>query len=163
MIIFYWGKEMRKDKFADFIKKNFTLIMIGAAALACLLLLADTFKGNEQVDEKIVEPENTYAVTAKNELKSILEKIEGVGTCEIMITFEGGFENNYAQDISEEKTEYTVVGGETVLISKKTPEIAGVLVVCRGGDKSSVKNEVTDIVSRLFGIDKIKISVSKLR
>lgn len=93
--------------------------MIGAAALACLLLLADTFKGNEQVDEKIVDPENTYAVTAKNELKSILEKIEGVGTCEIMITFEGGFENNYAQDISEEKTEYTVVGGETVLISKK--------------------------------------------
>ena len=115
------------------------------------------------MDEKIVDPENTYAVTAKNELKSILEKIEGVGTCEIMITFEGGFENNYAQDISEEKTEYTVVGGETVLISKKTPEIAGVLVVCRGGDKSSVKNEVTDIVSRLFGIDKIKISVSKLR
>ncbi|PWM45520.1 MAG: hypothetical protein DBX47_04335 [Clostridiales bacterium] len=156
------GEKMKKDKIAEFIKKNFILILIGAAALVCLLLFADIFTNKNQATEKPDE-ESDYATLAQDELKTILEKIEGVGPCEIMITLENGYENDYARDVNGDKIEYTVVGGKTVLISKKTPKIAGVLVVCRGGDSSSVKSEVINIVSKLFSIEKIKVSVSKLK
>ena len=153
---------MKKEKIAEFIKKNFIIILIGVTALVCLLLLADTFTGQKQETTTTVT-EDDYATVAQQQLKDILEKIDGVGSCEIMITLENGYENDYAKDVDGDKTEYAVVGGKTVLISTKTPRIAGVLVVCRGGDKSSVKSEVTDIVSTLFGIDKIKVSVTKLK
>jgi len=111
----------------------------------------------------------------KEELKSIIEKIEGVGNAEVMITYEGSSETVYAYDKSEQSDDSDIKNEQEHIILDKGnteeglpvkeiyPRVTGVAVVCEGGGSPTVKNEITQMLKALYGISSNNISISEMR
>lgn len=125
-----------------------------------------------------------YEEAQKEELKQMLNKMEGVGSVEVMISFESGevkvpAENNTTQ-VSESKeddgeggtrTTTQETGGSTVVMSSvdnsnepfilKTykPQINGILIIAEGATSSKIRYDVQVAVSSLYNLslDKVKV------
>lgn len=129
-----------------------------------------------------VEPVNSQEVTSETgtledykrareeELKELLQKVEGVGTTEVMITLKASNEkvtlkdNTNKGETNEEKTvlvENSDRDSSPYIVQEKEPEIEGVVIVCQGGYDSVIKREITDAVSALFSIESHKIKIMK--
>ena len=154
------------------------VVILGLAGMV-LILLSEVFSGSKSdsvTAEKDITADSFAAFSDDTEerLKNTLERIEGVGKAEVMITFGGTSEYVYAK---EEKTrsgekdkssedEYVLVGsgGDKQALAQKilSPEIKGVAVVCEGGDSSVVKERIYSTVSALLGLTADKIYVTKL-
>ena len=117
----------------------------------------------------------TYAQDMENRLQEILEKIDGVGKTEVMLTVGSTEEYIYAQeekiknsekDFSSE-SQYVMIGSgndkQALLKKVVTPEISGVVIICEGGDSSIVKEKVYKSISAAFNIPSSQIYVAKLR
>ena len=89
-----------------------------------------------------------------------------------MITYNSSGENIYAQNSkSENNGDKKSVNSEIVLyespdgndegliVSVKNPDISGVAVVCDGGNSMKIKSEITELVTRLFGIGADRVYV----
>ena len=148
--------------------------------------------GNLGTDKEISKPNDktslqTYKYQLENELEVFLENIDGVGDVKVMVSFESGEENIYAQQEksdnqtntnSDEKkqsenshntteNEYIIIknsGGESALIEKTLqPVIQGVAVVCEGADDIVVIAAVTNSISAVLNVPSHKICVTKMR
>ena len=107
------------------------------------------------------------------QLKRILERIDGVGKSEIMVTVGATEEYVYAQEgktqtgekNTSEESQYVIIGsggGKQALLKKiVSPEISGVVIICEGGDSSIVKERVYNAVSAVFNIPSQRIFVTK--
>jgi len=117
----------------------------------------------------------SYADDTEKRLREILEKIEGVGKAEVMVTIVGTEEYIYAQeekvkngkdDFSSE-SEYVLIGsgGEKQALLRKVmnPQINGIVVICEGGDSNIVKERIYNSVSAVFNISASQIYVTKLK
>ena len=106
-------------------------------------------------------------------MKRILEKIDGVGKADVMVTVVGTEEYIYAEeekiktgenDSSEEK-QYVIIGsnGDKQALLKKivSPEISGVVIICEGGDSNIIKERVYNTISAVLNISSQKIYVTK--
>ena len=108
----------------------------------------------------------------------ILEKIDGAGEVEVMITLESCYENVYAKGYSTQSDvdeagaqsqiteEYVIVKNgssteECLVVKVYEPKIKGVAVVAEGADNAQVKKAITDTVCALFDISSNKVSVIK--
>lgn len=188
-------------------KKKLSMKEIGAARLVILFLAGilliflsvsdfGTEKGNVEI--QTVEPEVRAAANQKtedepvdeiemyeNKLKSLLEKVSGVGNVEVMITKKSSKEvvvlkdSPYSQEIvnetdseggsrtldSKESKESTVLvkgtDGESVpFVTKElSAEIEGVLVIAEGGANGTVATGIVAAVEALFGVPAHKITV----
>ena len=110
-----------------------------------------------------------------NKATNIVSSIDGVGDCEVMITFEYSSENVYATDSENKndensqsnKDEYVLYdsqsGEKALLIKEKYPTVQGVSVVCSGGDNVEVREAVINTVTSLFNISANRVSVSKIK
>lgn len=167
------------EKISGLLKgKGVKLVVILGLAGMVLILFSDMFKSREknegmpEYSGAAAEDYEKYIDKMEKRLESTLEKISGVGRVSVMITAAGSGEYIYAKD---EKTEsessrisrdekYVVIGGsgdKNALIRKiDNPEIAGVVVVCEGGDSNVVKEKVYNAVSAAFGIPSQKIFVA---
>lgn len=108
----------------------------------------------------------------ENQLKRILEKIDGVGKADVMVTVVGTEEYIYEEekiktgenDSSEEK-QYVIIGsnGDKQALLKKivSPEISGVVIICEGGDSNIIKERVYNTISAVLNISSQKIYVTK--
>jgi len=105
----------------------------------------------------------------ENKIKSVISKIEGTGECEVIITFAGGVQQEYAfssenqqnGEISTNKTTLTLVSGKPVVIREKMPEVQGVVVVAEGAGKADVKLKITKAVQALLKVPNGNIEVFK--
>jgi stage III sporulation protein AG len=171
------------------IKKHGTLLIIGALALAGLLLLSsffsDTNNNSPTPSDNTDNNTEEFVKNTENRLKNLLEQIEGIGKCDIMITLESGFEYVYAienntnenetydKNNSSEKTQKsadteevykTIRDGSNekpIIIKELNPVIRGVAVVCQGGGSTGVKSAIIEMLSTVLGISGDKISISK--
>ena len=131
-------------------------------------------------DNKTTEDETSfdysqYSDETKKQLTNIVSSIDGVGDCEVMITFEYSSENVYATDSENKndensqsnKDEYVLYdsqsGEKALLIKEKYPTVQGVSVVCSGGDNVEVREAVINTVTSLFNISANRVSVSKIK
>lgn len=126
----------------------------------------------------------------EQKLLQILEKMDGVGNAEIMITLEDGGESFYA---TEDKTEgdsessYTSDGTlstiqnrryaeqeyllvensdgrrEALLLSRSEPQVKGVIVICDGADRATVREAVTEAVCTVLHINSTRVYVAKAK
>lgn len=167
------------EKISGFLKGRGVkiIVILGLAGMA-LILFSDIFSGRsntaqkETTDNMTVEQYESYVAEMEKRLESTLEKINGVGNADVMITAAGSGEYVYAKD---EKTEtdsdsvskdeqYVIIGGsgdKKALVRKvDNPEIMGVIVVCEGGDSNVVKEKVYSAVSAAFNIPSQKIFVA---
>lgn len=127
-----------------------------------------------------------YAANMENRLKDILEKVEGAGSVQVMITVKNGGEQVVEKDrtFAENKTvqdgdngqnstadninrsESTVYdntsGGSPYVVKQMEPEIEGVLVAAQGAESETVVNEITYAVQVLFDVPVHKIKVVKM-
>ena len=102
--------------------------------LSCGGMGAGTTKSTSEEQAEFTEEEE-YREQMRTELMKLLGQVEGVGKVQVML--------NLRNEEDEE------------------PRVAGVAVVCDGGDNMAVKREITEAVSALFQLESHKIKVMK--
>jgi len=144
---------------------------------------------NTQQNAEISYNMEQYENDLEKRLKELLEKIDGVGAVEVMVTIKNTkekvvlTENPYNKSslsetdseggsrVSQEESKdsntvyVTDDNGNTVpyVINEIMPEIEGVAIVAKGGDSLVVKEKIINVVKSLFDVDANKISISKMK
>ncbi len=165
--IFLIFEKIRKDK------KSLMIVSLGLIGM--LLISLSELVPQKEIDKEEISPAY-YSERSEHtvRLEEIIGKIKGVGKVKVMLMYEGTAENVYANNISEQKTdkenrkeeEHIILDkGDTedgLLIKSVYPRVTGVAVVCEGGESSSVKNEITNLLKALFSISSNNISISEM-
>ena len=128
-----------------FNKKQGKLFILLFAVGAAMLVLSFALPKTEGKTSDISLEE--YKSNLEKQLSELCSDIEGAGKCKVMVSFSSGEVREYKSG---------------VLISSSPPKIAGVTVLCKGGDKASVKSGICDVISALYGIGSNRICVLKL-
>lgn len=163
-----------------------TKLIIAIGLIGIILIMLSEVMPDKSSAKKTDAAENHPSVTAGDEneeyklrteaqLKALLEQIEGVGECEVMVTLEGTTEYIYAENISkysdndgartsdkfDNNIVFTEKDGEKQALVKKIikPQIIGVVVVCEGGGNIRVNERVLKAVSTALDISSAKICV----
>ncbi len=156
------------------------LLITGAIGVLLLAL-------SEWIPAKTVsnEPDNTAQLFVENterRLCEILGRIEGVGTCQVMVTLENGVEYVYATEqktntdrqqeenkmIERDDSEESIIvidrgdGREGLLVTEIQPTVKGVVVVCEGGDREEVKQQIIQSVTVALNITSKRVCVTKM-
>lgn len=158
MRIFAWIRENKIRIFA-----------LCGAAILLLFLMSSTKTQDEKEEEADFY---RYSQLLQENLEEMLSSVNGVGKCRVLITFSDTGETVYACDedslSTEEKTDlsrkYVLISSrsEGLVLKVYSPSVLGVAVICRGGESSRVKNDVTEVLSRILGIPEDRISVKKM-
>ena len=165
------GLSKIKDRITEFFKNSpkAGIYLAAAAVCAALLLMFRAQRSPETPKEEPIEPEvktiMDYADSLEEELKGIISEIQGVGEASVMVTVRGSEEKVFARDTSgdeEHKDEKTVLAGnkDAILQNIRYPEVTGVLIVCTGGEKPTVKEKVVNAVSTVLNIPTGKVYVT---
>lgn len=152
-------------------------------------------EGDEVLDEGLSEMAaegvaasamEEYVRQQESRLKEILERVDGIGKTDVMITLATSEEKKTLKD-EDNKDDYTKendsaggqrinestqAGSETVLIENgqgkepyvvqiASPKIQGIVVVAQGSDNASVDSEIIQAAQALFSIESHKIKVMK--
>ena len=162
-------------------KKSGTLwiVIIGAVVGVGLLLLGSwdlpLFQKQEKQESTDLGAQNelqAYREQLSREISTLCAEVQGVGKVQVVVTLSGGYEYVYACDVQSKtgnetytwEESYVLVGSGSaqtpILLMRKQPSVAGVGIVCQGGDDPGVQNELTALVSAAFGIGTNKIHVS---
>lgn len=163
-------------------KKNIVLIICAVSALVLLVVsgVSEEKTSEEKFDVNLNVSSEVYIKEQEEKLKELIEKIDGAGETEVMITLESCYENVYLKDsnlktestsgvFKEEQEENFVMaktGSNTqdgVIIKVYEPVVKGVAVVATGGDNEKVKMAIIETVSAVFNINSTNISVEKMR
>ncbi|MDR2655613.1 MAG: hypothetical protein LBC56_06000 [Oscillospiraceae bacterium] len=132
-------------------------------------------------------PRQTYILELEEKILSMLQSVKGVGKAKVMVTLKTAGEYVYARDISlkTESGEGHASGSENrsdslsrdekyiyiedensrkkaLLLAELLPEIKGVVVVCEGGDKASVKSDIINMLTTGLGIYANNVYIAKL-
>ena len=96
--------------------------------------------------EASAEPEglSEYREELEKSLEKLCSEVDGVGKCNVMVSFSRGEENTYK-------------GNQ--LIESKPPRVQGVTVVCVGGDSALVRSRLTQMICALFDIGANSVAV----
>lgn len=138
------------------------------------------------MEEIMTGAQDVYLRNLENRLSSVLSQMSGVGDAAVMITLSSSAEKVVEKDVetsNETVTESDSQGGsrttkngnrgETTIYSDKdsagepyiskelSPKVEGVIVIAEGGDNALVKQNITEVVQALFGIDTHKIRIMK--
>lgn len=160
-------------------KKLFVIVIVGIVGILLIALselLPSTESKNKQDEQTTYTSAGTYEQSVEKRLQDIISKIEGTGNVNVMVTIDSSPETVYAKNekektkTDEKGTEYSYDGSYVVdnkdsgmVLKTSEPQIRGVIVVCDGGDKPSVKKDVTDAVSSVLSINSNNISVLKMK
>ena len=154
-----------KLDFFSFVRKYAVWIVVTAVALIVALLVLDsTGKTSDKVKNYSITV-TEYRAQEEKRLKNLLEKTEGVGRADVLITVAKSEEIITAKDVSSQ-SEKTIVlewnGQETLSsVSTVSPVVSGVVVICDGGGNALVKNEIIGLVGRLYGLSAAEIYVGQ--
>ncbi|WP_251859488.1 stage III sporulation protein AG [Clostridium sp. Marseille-Q2269] len=180
-------------------KKNMNILIVVLVGVL-FLIAGSTFKKdnvmsknenpkNKQSQEEKIEIENeNYEKETQNRLKTTLEKIDGVGKVEVMITFESGEEkvpavniNNSTNKSVEKDTEggtrdttqenegssvvITNNGDKTqpLIVKEYKPKITGVCIVAEGAENNITKLRISKAVVDLFSLAENKVNVYPMK
>jgi len=160
-------------------KKLAVLIVIGVFGVLLLIISEVTAKPQSTKSDVKSVTQADYEKDLEERLEKIVSSVDGAGRAQVMITLKSSEENKYAINSSSEnqtsdgksqsksENDYVVIdsssGDSCVVLRTESPQIQGVVVVCDGGDNSKVKNDVTNAVSALLGINVNHISVLKMK
>lgn len=185
-------KWMAKVKEIGLLRISLLLISGFILVLTSFLGTTTTKKSNNtqgEVETVVKEYQTTYKEQMEEEISKALEKVEGIGKAEVMITLKSSKEIVVNKDapIQEEKTkeedsqggtreessyskqETTVLvtdsSGQSVpyVIKELEPEIEGIVVVAEGADREMIIQEITDACEVLFSVPVHKIKVMKMK
>jgi len=162
------------EKIYNLIKKYRYALLILAIGLVLMAIpnTADQTKNNisEEAKETHTEP------SLEDRLTSILSLVEGAGQVRVILTVAEGEEIVYQTNDniantndSNNKSINTVTitdsqRNQSGLICQINPATyKGIIIVCQGADKPSVRLKLVDAVSKLTGLGTNRISVLKMK
>ena len=142
-------------------------LLLGGVLAGIFLIVAGGMLGTGEsgggtaLYEEDLEQLLAYEERLEKEIKTLCAGVSGVGQVEVMLRLQGGTRVLYATD---EKGKPASVGSgsaeqplhSTILM----PEVAGVAIVCRGGDSPRVQSTLTDLVSTALGIPANRVAVT---
>lgn len=163
-------------------KKSLVLAIVAVLAIVFLIFSEFATETAEDAAEESLKTgvaSTEYIKTQEEKLALLLEKIDGAGEVEVMITLESCYENVYLKDstlktestkgiFKEEQEESFIMaktGSDTqngIIIKVYEPVVKGVAVVASGGDNETVKMAIIETVSAVFNINSTSISVEKM-
>lgn len=153
------------------------IAVVGILLGVLLLVLGNThrFGGGEDSSPSdtpapgvVARTTEEYRTDLEARMEAICAQVVGVGTVDVIVTLEGGYEYVYATDkkttVGGESTSYITVGNgdneSLVYITERLPAVIGIGVVCSGGMDATVRCEVTSLLSAAFGVGTNKIYVT---
>lgn len=147
--------------------------MLGAVCGILLLIFGsgigtDTQQEARDAESGDDEELSRYRAELEQEIKTLCESVKGVGNVTVVLTLSGGFCNVYATESAKDGAEeYVIVGSGSnaaaLLLTRKTPEIVGIGIVCRNGSNASVKLELTALLSAAYNVSGNRIYVTEAK
>ncbi len=103
----------------------------------------------------------SYEIALEKELAALCEAVAGVGQAEVMVHLERGTHTLFATD-GDGKTVTVGTGSaqnalQSALLS---PKVAGVGVVCRGGNDPAVQQRLTELISTTLDIPSNRVFIT---
>lgn len=177
--IFNWFKDRKGGK-----EQWIILIIAGILLLVIAMPTEKNYTQTEETEETVSISETTddYVEKMEQRLENTLEQVQGVGKTTVMITLASSSEkiiekdtetrtssstntdseSSNSNDISEQSVYSSLSDGEVPYVKQElSPVIEGVLVIAEGGDDAVIKQNITEVVQALFGVDTHKIRVMK--
>ncbi len=148
------------------IKLKSEYIIIAVLSVAIIFILFNSSSGVKKTSGTLTETEK-YVQNLENELEKTLIKVSGVKKVKVMITVDGGIYSELAENKveTEENGVKTVsstpiiLGGKTVVLRIKYPEILGVVIVCKGVDDYKIKEEILYATMTALNISSNKVQI----
>lgn len=153
------------------ISRKKLLLLLACAAVGVLLMIFGGSIGGEVADENAelesLDPEK-YAKEIEERVEELCNKIDGVSSTYAVVTLKGGYRAIYASDSqsgsSLSKHQTVIIGSgssqKALLIGYENPEIAGIGIVCKGGDDAVARENIISVISSAFDISTNKIFVT---
>lgn len=156
------------------------------AAAACVILIIAYFAYTQFSSDTDVSTSDGGEDVAKK-VSEIISEIDGVGRCEVLITYDGteSFDIAYDEETvttvttdSDDNSSRVVENSTTtsspviitsdgkqqpLVIATRPAKIDGVVVVAQGGDDMRVKIDIIDAICALLDVDGSKIKVYKMK
>ncbi len=151
------------------------IIPVLGAIIGILLLLIGSLdsskkdKSNEGNPSLGESPDaNAYARTCEEQIRSLCSSVSGVGSVHVVVSLKGGYRTVYAADSQSVsggyKNEMVLIGSgasqKAVAVGYENPEIAGIGIVCSGGNDPQIQQNLIQLVSAAFCVSSNKIFVS---
>lgn len=149
-------------------KRIYVFIILIFVGLAIIVLGNESEKGGESVQSGIGELDPTqYSEMLETRIEELCNRVDGVSGAHAVVTLKGGYQAIYAIDSqsgnTSSKNQTVVIGSgsseQAILQGYSYPEIAGIGIVCNGGDSYDVKNKIVSLVSSAFDVSANKIFV----
>lgn len=151
-------------------KKKLTWLAL--LALLGIVLMLFSKCGEDKAGEQVASEPSAldpalYAEQIEEKVEALCNKIDGVSSAHAVVTLKGGYRAIYAIDAqygsSVNKSETVLIGSgsseKALLIGYENPEIAGIGIVCSGGDDAYVRAEIISMISAAFDLGSNKIFV----
>ena len=149
-------------------KKIFLFALIAVVGIFLIIINnSSSAESMEEVDFENLDP-SKYAREVEEKVEALCNRIDGVRSTYAVVTLKGGYRAIYATDSqsgsSSSKNATVIIGSgsseKALLIGYENPEIAGIGIVCSGGDDYNVRKNVISVVSSAFNVSSNKIFVS---
>lgn len=155
------------------IKRFFLPALI--AALGVILLLmgsignpADKNDSHTSASASGTPDATAFAADLEARVVSICSQVAGAGEVKAVVTLSGGYRAVYATDSRSSENSYQhelVLTGSgssesAILVGYENPEIAGIGIVCTGGNDSAVRAAILRLVSAAFDVGTHQIYVA---
>ncbi len=140
-----WMKKLRAIK-------GLPLLLLGIAA-GILLLWIGGQGGEEREETNAVQSVslNEFTEQEQRRLAILLDSIVGVSQVKVCLTLERGDAGVTGNRDGESYT------------AQRPPEIAGCVVVCRGGGDAKIQLAIISVVCALYGLPSSRVSVQEGR
>ena len=152
-------------------KKTRIWLILGVAVVGVLLLLVGgTGKGDKSTEQTSAYELGTdeliaYQKHLEGEIRTLCESVKGVGDVTVAITLSGGFEAVYATEWKGENEEYVILGSgssaQALYLTRATPQIEGIGIVCHGGGNESIRNVLIPLLAATFDISSHRIYIAE--
>ena len=146
------------------------LMIAGAVLGVTLLLFGGRSDEKNEVTQEVSQNDlsretQLYREQLEHEIKTLCERVSGVEGVTVAVSLEGSFTEVYATEGEDGK--YVIVGSGSsaapLFLSRDTPRITGIGVVCRGGSSPSIQRELTALLSATFDLPTNRIYVTEAK
>lgn len=151
-------------------KKGLWILLLAILGVGLLLIGGRMSAVEAPAQEVPYSPMEDELVLYREHLETrigeLCESVAGVGNVRVAVTLSGSYEAVYATEIKDGNEEYVILGSgssaSALLLSKETPSVIGVGIVCSSGADSRVKSELTALISAAFDVPSNRIYISVL-
>lgn len=150
------------------------ILLCACGALGIFLILfgsaddADDKKSTDSVDAVQEYSAEKYAENLEVRVRELCSRVSGAGEVSVFVSLRGGYKTVYAFDTQSSSSGYKseiVLSGSgsdknAIVCAYENPEIAGIGVVCEGGDDAFVRQQIISLVSAALDVSTHKIFVA---